>query len=202
MRAQHAWLSRLAAVVRICQAHEMVPLVLLQVPWREKGSKEYFQRAVESFGNAAVSAKVEARHLLLETRPPLPCSAQEERGLSRTAKVSLGLETGKRMFDIIQQAFDGDTIPGFCVAGGSTKGALPSAMEDDTQNAVRQGMRERALAQWGYELCFWEMGAKLMLQPEVGRLWGHTEAERDAARELFCLNARDLAEEIMAPLES
>ena len=102
------------------------------------------------------------------------------------------------MFELIRTAFAGEMIPGFCVAGGSTKGSFPTAMEDDTQNAVRQGIRRRARERWGYEFCFWEMGAKLMLQPKVGRLWGHTGVERDAARELFRLNARDLAEEIVA----
>ena len=46
------------------------------------------------------------------------------------------------------------------------------------------------------------MGAKLMLQPKVGRLWGHTQAERDAARELFRLNAEDMAREVtIRPIE-
>ena len=103
------------------------------------------------------------------------------------------------MFEVIQQAF-GDTIAGFCVAGGSTKGDIPLAMEDDTQNAVRQGIRQGAQAQWSYDVCFWEMGAKLMLQPKVGRLWGHTQVERNAARELFRVNANDMAEEIATPL--
>ena len=85
------------------------------------------------------------------------------------------------------------------MAGGSTKGDLPQAMEDDTQHAVRQGLRQRAREHWGYDLCFWEMGAKLMLQPKVGRLWAsQTRAGRDAARELFVVNAEDLADEISA----
>ena len=43
------------------------------------------------------------------------------------------------------------------------------------------------------------MGAKLMLQPKVGRLWAsQTRAGRDAARELFVVNAEDLADEISA----
>ena len=73
-------------------------------------------------------------------------------------------------------------------------------MEDDTQNAVRQGMRQCARRRWGFDVCFWEMGAKLMLQPKVGRLWGHTQAERDAARELFRVNAEDMAEEIVVEM--
>ena len=106
------------------------------------------------------------------------------------------------MFEVMQEAFDGTTIAGFCVAGGSTKGDLPPAMEDDTQHAVRQGIRHRARERWGYDVCFWEMGAKLMLQPKVGRLWGHTQAERDAARELFRLNAEDMAREVtIRPIE-
>ena len=44
------------------------------------------------------------------------------------------------------------------------------------------------------------MGAKLMLQPKVGRLWGQSQAGRNAARELFRVNAEDMAEEIMTPL--
>jgi len=74
-------------------------------------------------------------------------------------------------------------------------------MQDDTQDAVRQGIRSKAAEEWGYDLCFWEMGAKLMLQPKVGRLWRHNgQAGRDAARELFCVNARDMADEIKAGL--
>ena len=194
---------RLAEVAMICQKQEIVPLILLQLPWREKGdhvSSEYFKHAVESFAKALKSLKVELRGLLFETRPPMALSAQEEKGLSGTARESLGLEIGRQMFEIIDQAFDGDAIAGFCVAGGSTKGDLPLAMEDDTQNAVRQGMRQRARRRWGYEACFWEMGAKLMLQPKVGRLWGQSQAGRDAARELFRVNAEDMAEEIMTPL--
>lgn len=149
---------------------------------------------------AAKVAEVDSRQLLLETRPPLAFSAQEERGLKGSTRTALGLEIGLQMFDAIHEAFGAAGIPGFCLAGGSTNGDLPPAMEDDTQNAVRQGIRARAWEQWGYEVCFWEMGAKLMLQPRVGRLWGHRPAERDAARELFRLNAMDMAEEIMSPL--
>ena len=155
---------------------------------------------MESFAEAARNAKVDHGRLFLETRPPLAFSAQEERGFRGTARTTVGLEIGQQMFDALHRALDGATIPGFCVAGGSTKGDLPAAMEDDTQNAVRQGIRLRAREQWGYDACFWEMGAKLMLQPKVGRLWGRTQAERGAARELFRVNAMDMADEIMAPL--
>ena len=195
-------LSRLADVAQRCQRHELVPLVLLQVPWREPGeeSSAYFSEAVHALAKATRAAGVDSRRLLFETRPPLTMSAQEEKGLSASMRTSVGLTTGQQMFEVIKVAFGGDTIPGFCVAGGSTKGELPPAMEDDTQNAVRQGIRQRAQEQWGYDLCFWEMGAKLMLQPKVGQLWGQSQVERDAARELFRLNARDMAEEIMHPL--
>ena len=72
-------------------------------------------------------------------------------------------------------------------------------MEDDCQHAVRQGMRQCARVKWGYDLCFWEMGAKLMLQPEVGRLWGDDRrGGPDAACELFRANAEGLADEIKA----
>ena len=116
--------------------------------------------------------------------------------MSASDRVSIGLATGQKMFDIIEEAFGGDTITGFCVAGGSTKGNVHTAMEDDTQNAVRQGIRQGAQRKWGYDLVFWEMGAKLMLQPKVGRLWDKTSGRRDAARELFSVNAEDLADEI------
>eukprot|EP00986_Skeletonema_menzelii_P012884 scaffold7278_cov155-Skeletonema_menzelii.AAC.6 len=54
-----------------------------------------------------------------------------------------------------------------------------------------------ALEEWGYDFCFWEMGAKLMLQPEVGQLWGQGgQGGRDAARGVFCLNVRKMADEI------
>ena len=198
-----ARLSRLAEVARSCQGQEMVPLILLQCPWREPGEEEssaYFRCAVGAFAAAARTAQLETKRVLFETRPPLPLSAQEETRLSATTRRSLGLRTGHEMFEVIRAAFGEEAIPGFCVAGGSTKGELPPAMEDDTQNAVRQGIRQRARKHWGYEVCFWEMGAKLMLQPKVGRLWGHTQAERDAARELFRLNAKGMADEIMAPL--
>lgn len=189
----------LAEVARSCQAQELVPLILLQVPWREPGraASDYFRVAVEAFANAARDARVVSRRVLFETRPPMALSAQEERGLGGTARASLGLATGQEMFEVIERAFDGDAIAGFCVAGGSTKGDLPQAMEDDTQNGVRQGFRQRARRQWGYEACFWEMGAKLMLQPKVGRLWGPTQAERDAAREMFRVNAEDMADDVL-----
>lgn len=228
-----ARLSRLVEVAKICQEHEMVPLILLQVPWREsgEGSIQYFKQvraiatleavcatpercllltlrqcksmsqAVESFADATKRATAwDPKRVLLETRPPLAFSAQEERDLESGARSSVGLMTGHQMFEVIKEAFHADTVADFCVAGGSTKGASPTAMEDDTQNAVRQGIRQRAREQWGYELCFWEMGAKLMLQPKVGQLWGHTPSERDAARKRFRLNAKALAEEIVAPL--
>jgi len=188
----------LAEAAKECQKREMVPLVLIQVPWRETGgdSNDYFKQAIKCFANALRDARVESKQVILETRPPIGVSTREERGLAGTMRISLGLETGRRMFDAIEEAFDGDTVAGFCVAGGSTKGDVPTAMEDDTQNAVRQGMRQLARVRWGYDLCFWEMGAKLMLQPKVGRLWGNAQVGRDAARELFCVNAEDLADEI------
>jgi len=192
-------LCRLAEVAHLCQMQEMVPLVLLQVPWREpeEGSSDaYFRQAVDSFAAAAKGAQVNPRGLLFETRPPMAVSAQQERGLAGTAKTSLGLTIGQRMFEVIDGAFDGCHITGFCVAGGSTKGDLPQAMEDDTQNAVRQGIRRCAQRRWGFDACFFEMGAKLMLQPKVGRLWKQGPAGRDAAKELFCLNAEDIADEI------
>jgi hypothetical protein len=201
----HARFLWLAEVAQICQKHEIVPLALLQLPWRETGmgvSSEYFKQAVESFASALKNQMVDQKKMFFETRPPMALSAQEEKGLKGTARVSLGVETGQQMFEVFNQAFDRDAISGFCVAGGSTKGDLPLAMEDDTQNAVRQGFRQCAQRQWGYEACFWEMGAKLMLQPKVGRLWGHSQAERDAARELFRVNAEDMAEEIMAPIHN
>jgi len=190
----------LAEAAKRCQTQEMVPVVLIQVPWREPGddSNEYFEQAIQSFADALKDATVESKRVVLETRPPIGVSAQEEKGLPMTTRISLGLETGRKMFEVIEEAFHGDTIAGFCVAGGSTKGDLPTAMEDDTQNGVRQGMRNCAQQRWGYEACFWEMGAKLMLQPKVGRLWGNTQSGRDAARELFRVNAEDMADEIKA----
>ena len=179
----------------------MVPLVLIQVPWREpRVSNDYFRQAVNSFAAALKNARVESKRLLLETRPPIGVSAREEKGSRVNTRQSLGLQTGRMMFETIKEAFGGDTIAGFCVAGGSTKGGLPTAMEDDTQNAVRQGMRQCARQQWGYDVCFWEMGAKLMLQPKVGRLWGKSQSGRDAARELFRVNAEDMADEIKTSL--
>ena len=189
--------SHLAKSAKACQDLEMVPLILLQFPWRDPDiSIAYFREAVKAFASSLNQAGVESRRVLFETRPPIGLSAQEERGLSGTEKVALGLDIGKIMFGVFDECFP-NKIAGFCVAGGSTKGEFPTAMEDDTQNAVRQGMRHSARQKWGYDLCFWEMGAKLMLQPKVGRLWGqNTQASRDAARELFCINAQDLADEI------
>lgn len=173
--------------------------MLIQVPWREPGdSNYYFDRTAKSFAGALRSAGVESRKVIFETRPPIGLSAQAEKGMKGSARISLGLETGRKMFEAIHEAFGGDTIAGFCVAGGSTKGDLPTAMEDDTQNAVRQGIRSCARQTWGFDVCFWEMGAKLMLQPKVGRLWGNGQGGRDAARELFRVNAGDLADEIKA----
>ena len=198
---------RLAEAAKACQNHEMVPLLLLQVPWRESGgedcsSKDYFEQAMQCLANALNIAKVEPKRLLLETRPPVGMSAQEERGLSGLDRKTLGFKIGQTMFEVIEKSFSGDTIAGFCVAGGSTKGDNPTAMEDDTQNAVRQGIRQSALKKWNFELCFWEMGAKLMLQPKIGRLWGSNgQAGRDAAREIFRVNAEDLANEIKKGLQ-
>ena len=188
--------NQLSSTAKACQEKEMVPLVLLQVPWREGDAINYFEQAVTSFAGSLRNTKVESNGLFFETRPPIGISAQEERGMSASDRVSIGLATGQKMFDIIEEAFGGDTIAGFCVAGGSTKGNVPTAMEDDTQNAVRQGIRQGAQRKWGYDLVFWEMGAKLMLQPKVGRLWDKTSGRRDAARELFSVNAEDLADEI------
>lgn len=187
-------LKRLAEVAKVCQEHEMVPVLLLQVPWRETGCIACFQQVIKGLSSAFMEAKVESKLVMLETRPPVGISTQEERELGKTARQSLGLEIGKIMFGAIEEAFHDGTIAGFCVAGGSTKGKMPTAMEDDTQDAVRQGMRQSARRGWGYDVCFWEMGAKLMLQPEVGQLWG--EGKRDAASDLFCTNAQNLANEI------
>ena len=202
--------GRLAAIAKECQNQGMVAVILIQVPWREEQAYDYFERAIECFANASKTFEVEPQKIILETRPPIGISAREERGLrSGPERISLGLETGRKMFDAIAHAFGGGdnddgcttTITGFCVAGGSTKGEFPTAMEDDTQNGVRQGMRQSAQQQWGYGLCFWEMGAKLMLQPKVGRLWGdNTQSGRDAARELFRINAEDMANEIKTPI--
>jgi len=195
---------QLARAAKECQVNEMVPLLLLQVPWRESNAKEYFHQAMTSLASELQIARVECNQLMLETRPPIGISAQEEKeGMSGTERQELGFEIGQIMFQTIHTAFQfqgGNTIAGFCVAGGSTKGQFPTAMQDDTQNAVRQGIRSCAREVWGYnEVCFWEMGAKLMLQPEVGRLyWGNDG--RDAARELFCLNARGMADEIRVGL--
>mmetsp|Transcript_21109 Transcript_21109/g.42243 ORF Transcript_21109/g.42243 Transcript_21109/m.42243 type:complete len:396 (-) Transcript_21109:1338-2525(-) len=189
--------GKLARAAKECQVNEMVPLILMQVPWREEDSDDYFNQAMKSLADELQFAGVECKQVILETRPPIGISAQEEEGMSTIARQELGFQTGQNMFKSINKAFQDTTIAGFCVAGGSTKGEFPTAMQDDTQNAVRQGMRSCARDDWGYDLCFWEMGAKLMLQPKVGRLWGHNgQAGRDAARELFCVNARDMADEI------
>ena len=197
-----ARLRWLAEVAQICQRHEMVPLALLQLPWRETqgASTAYFKQAVEYFAAALKKRQVDPKKMLYETRPPMTLSAQEEKALGGAARVSMGLAIGETMFEVISEAFDGDPIAGFCIAGGSTKGAFPQAMENDTQNAVRQGMRRRARRRWGYDVCFWEMGAKLMLQPKVGQFWGKSRAERDAARELFLFNAQNIAKEVATPL--
>ena len=113
----------------------------------------------------------------------------------------LGFRAGQNIIHSINEAFKGrtlTTIAGFCVAGGSTKGEFPTAMQDDTHHAVRKGRRTCAREEWGYGLCFWEMGAKLMLQPKVGMLWNNNNghAGRDEARELFCANARGMADDI------
>lgn len=164
---------------------------------------------MKSIANELQMVGVDCNKVFLETRPPIGISAQEEEGMSTILRQEVGLKTGQTMFDAIKIAFQGgattysrsNNIAGFCVAGGSTKGEFPTAMQDDTQNAVRQGIRSKAAEEWGYDLCFWEMGAKLMLQPKVGRLWRHNgQAGRDAARELFCVNARDMADEIKAGL--
>ena len=111
------------------------------------------------------------------------------------------------MMQIMDEAFDEDEysppIAGYCVAGGSTKGNIPTAMEDDTQNGVRQGIRDYSQERWeNYECCFWEMGAKLMLQPQVGKLWGlNTESGQNAARELFYINSIDMSNEIITKLD-
>ena len=177
----------------------MVPLALLQLPWREIDSIDYFHQAMNSLASELHNAEVNCEQLILETRPPIGISALLEEGMNGTARQELGFQTGKTMFQAIHEAFFQEyntTIAGFCVAGGSTKGEFPTAMQDDTQNAVRQGIRLCALEEWGYDLCFWEMGAKLMLQPEVGRLWGQQGGGRDAARDMFGLNARNMADEI------
>ena len=203
----NALFGKLAKATKKCQVNELVPLLLLQLPWREPDADDYFQWAMKSIASELQMAGVDCGKVFLETRPPIGISAQKEERMCSILRQEVGLKTGQTMFDAIKTAFQGDTtsnsnnIAGFCVAGGSTKGEFPTAMQDDTQNAVRQGIRLMANEEWGYDLCFWEMGAKLMLQPKIGRLWGHNgQAGRDAARELFCVNARDMGDEIKAGL--
>jgi hypothetical protein len=195
-------LSRLARAAKACQQSKLVPVVLLQMPWREQGvSTDYFRQACKSFVSALTTETVDPRKLVFETRPPVGLSARAEAALSEPERIALGWDTGKTMFEVFEELLNTESSPfaGYCVAGGSTKGAIPTAMQDDTQNAVRQGLREASRERWGHEFCFWEMGAKLMLQPQVGRLWG--EGRSDEARELFCANARDMAGEIVRSLE-
>jgi len=216
-RTLHSRLDRLTAAAKECQTLGMVPLILIQVPWREppppspgeesssSSSLDRFEQAVRKLAIGLKRKGVESDKVLLETRPPIGVSVRDETAMSGGERISLGLRTGRKMFEILQEAFGNNNnnnngatrIAGFCVAGGSTKGAVPTAMQDDTQNAVRQGIRRSGLAAWGYEVCFWEMGAKLMLQPGVGRMWGQKEGHREAARELFRSNARALADEII-----
>ena len=192
---------RLAVAAKKCQIYEMVPVMLIQVPWRVKNASKYFSEAMNTLAKELEIAGVDSNKMILETRPPIGISAQEEEGMVGSMRIELGFQTGQLMFRSIQEAFKGNTIAGFCVAGGSTKGDFPTAMQDDTQNAVRQGIRSCASDTWGYDFCFWEMGAKLMLQPQVGKLYGHNgQAGQDAARELFCVNARDMADEIQEAL--
>ncbi|KAL3928892.1 MAG: hypothetical protein SGBAC_012445 [Bacillariaceae sp.] len=202
--AFHQLAHALAHAAQQCQAHQLVPLLLLQVPWREFSSFEtkdsslrYFQQAIRALATALSDEGVDCSKLILETRPPIGISAQEEREqLDSSQRQALGLQVGKNMFDVLQEELS--PILGFCVAGGSTKGVNPPAMQDDTQNAVRQGIRLAARTTWGYDLCFWEMGAKLLLQPQVGQLWG--EGDKDGARDLFCRNAKAMAEEIQTEI--
>ncbi|CAJ1932740.1 unnamed protein product [Cylindrotheca closterium] len=225
-------LECLARAAQQCQAHELVPLLLVQVPWREDSrengdgddndngnnndiSFQYFDQAMNGLAKALKDQQVDCSKLLLETRPPIGISAMEERNLSTAERIELGFQVGKQMFSVLDHVFaesntdeaDNDdstgktapTLLGFCVAGGSTKGINPPAMEDDTQNAVRQGIRQSASKAWGHTTtmlcCYWEMGAKLMLTPQVGQLWG--SGDKDAARELFVQNAKAMAEEIV-----
>jgi len=200
-------LQRLALVAKECQNCELVPVVLLQVPWREEEppnvSLEYFQEAVQGLVDQMIKYRVDNQKMLFETRPPMGISASKEASLSGPERVALGTNIGRTMLRTIGGALSSSSsnkeqpptpFGGFCVAGGSTKGSNPTAMQDDTQNAVRQGMRNEAVALWGFPFCFWEMGAKLMLQPQVGELWG--AGEREKARDLFCANAKALADEI------
>eukprot|EP00747_Dinoflagellata_sp_TGD_P088099 gnl/TRDRNA2_/TRDRNA2_163881_c0_seq4.p1 gnl/TRDRNA2_/TRDRNA2_163881_c0~~gnl/TRDRNA2_/TRDRNA2_163881_c0_seq4.p1 ORF type:complete len:248 (-),score=34.47 gnl/TRDRNA2_/TRDRNA2_163881_c0_seq4:60-803(-) len=179
-------------------------MALIQTPWRQEDAKMYFQQAINSFANAAKNNNVDTSRVFLETRPPIGVSAVKEKGLDTTERERLGFETGRVMFEAMRQVFGPTGFLGFCVAGGSTSNPQKSpnaAMEDDTQDAVRQGIRKGARAKWGYDVCFWEMGAKLMLQPEVGQKWGHSKEERDAAQRLFCENAEKLAKEISGSRE-
>lgn len=202
--AFHQLLHSLARAAQQCQANQLVPLLLLQVPWRESSSFEtedsslqYFQQAIRALATALSDNDVDCSKLLLEMRPPIGISAEEEREqLDSTQRHALGLQVGTSMFDVLLQEELLSSILGFCVAGGSTKGVNPPAMQDDTQNAVRQGIRRSSRSKWGYDLCFWEMGAKLLLQPQVGQLWG--DGDKDAARDLFCNNAKAMADEIQA----
>ena len=191
--------EKLAGGAKACQDMEMVPLVLIQVPWRDRDSNNYFTSAIQCFSEAIQGAGVESRCMLLETRPPIAVSAQEEKKMRNSRRTSVGIEAGHTIFESIESAFD-HPIAGFCVAGGSTKGNFPTAMEDDTQNAVRQGIRNYAKERWGYELCYWEMGAKLMLQPRIGQLWKDGQTGADEARDLFRINAQNMGEQIKMAL--
>ena len=189
-------LPQLCKCIKLCQRKQLLPIVLIQVPWRHERSKSYYDTVLLYLARSLQEQSVETCKLILETRPPMgDLSAQEEASLSSDERIQLGAEIGTQMFETISLCFP-NQIAGFCVAGGSTKGQNPPAMQDDTQNAVRQGIRSSASEKWKYPLCYWEMGAKLMLQPEVGQLFGTAEMKTDEAKELFASNAKALAYEI------
>ena len=103
--------SRLAEVARICQTHEMVPLILLQVPWRESGdtASRYFKQAVHAFAEALRRAQVAPRRVLFETRPPMALTAQEERGHSLAQRQLNAAQNDEYLQNLFKKfAEDGD----------------------------------------------------------------------------------------------
>ena len=86
--------KRLGKSARICQDQEMVPLVLLQMPWRgeEGGGLEensgtsssstctnYFEHGIKGFAQGLERNGVDPTKILLKTRPPLGISEEEEK---------------------------------------------------------------------------------------------------------------------------
>jgi hypothetical protein len=73
--SNNALFRKLAKATKKCQANELVPLLLLQLPWRVPDADDYFHWTMKSIANELQMVGVDCNKVFLETRPPIGISA-------------------------------------------------------------------------------------------------------------------------------